>query len=141
MEHQLPLGCAISYAASALLTRKVGMTENPWTAMLYGALFGMIVTTALLPGVWHPIAAADLWLFVTVGCLGTAAQICLIRAFSVAEAGAIAPFGYVGIIFATGWGILLFDEWPDGWTVAGALVIVGAGVYVWHRETRVARIT
>ena len=31
----------------------------------------------------------------------------------------------------------LYDETPDRWTVAGALVIVGAGIYVWHRETRV----
>lgn len=135
----LPLGCAISYAASALLTRKVGMSESPWTSMLYGALFGSIVTTALLPGVWHPIAAADLWLFVTVGCLGTAAQICLIRAFSMTEASVLAPFGYAGILLATLWGIVLYDEWPDAFTLLGAGLIVASGLYVWHRETRARR--
>jgi drug/metabolite transporter (DMT)-like permease len=31
---------------------------------------------------------------------------------------------------------LLFDEVPDAWTIVGALVIVGAGVYVWRRETQ-----
>lgn len=135
----LPLACAVSYAASALLTRKVGMTESPWTAMFYGALLGTIVTSALMPAVWQPIAAADLWIFVTIGCLGTAAQICLIRAFSLAEAGAIAPFGYVGIILATGWGIVLYDEWPDALTLLGAAIIVIAGLYVWHRETEARR--
>jgi drug/metabolite transporter (DMT)-like permease len=135
----LPLACAVSYAASALLTRKVGMTESPWTAMFYGALLGTIVTSALMPAVWQPIAAKDLWLFATVGCLGTAAQICLIRAFSLAEAGAIAPFGYVGIILATGWGIVLYDEWPDAITLLGAAIIVVAGLYVWHRETQARR--
>lgn len=135
----LPLACAVSYAASALLTRKVGMTESPWTAMFYGALLGTIVTSALMPAVWQPIAAADLWRFAVVGCLGTAAQICLIRAFSLAEAGAIAPFGYVGIILATGWGIVLYDEWPDTLTLIGAAIIVGAGLYVWHRETQARR--
>jgi drug/metabolite transporter (DMT)-like permease len=34
------------------------------------------------------------------------------------------------------WGWLFFDEWPDGWTLLGALVIVLAGLYVWHREAR-----
>ena len=135
----LPLACAVSYAASALLTRKVGMTESPWTAMFYGALLGTIVTSALMPAVWQPIAPGDLWLFATVGCLGTAAQICLIRAFSLAEAGAIAPFGYVGIILATGWGIVLYDEWPDALTLLGAAIIVIAGLYVWHRETQARR--
>ena len=55
------------------------------------------------------------------------------------EAAIVAPFAYLGIVFATVWGVVLFDQWPDRWTVIGALVIVGAGLYVWHRETRAAR--
>lgn len=137
----LPLCCAICYAGFALATRWVGRDESPSTSLIYSAMFGTLVTTILLPFIWQPIAMADLWGFVLIGALGSVAQFFLIRAFTIAEASAIAPFGYVGILFATGWGILLFDEWPDGWTVIGALVIAGAGVYVWHRETRVARIT
>lgn len=135
----LPLGCAVCYAASALLTRKVGMTESPWTAMLYGALFGMVVTSILLPGAWQPVAAGDIWLFVLVGILGTAAQICLIRAFSMTEASILAPFGYAGILLATLWGIVLYDEWPDLLTLVGAAIIVASGLYIWHRETRARR--
>jgi drug/metabolite transporter (DMT)-like permease len=67
---------------------------------------------------------------------GAVAQLLLIRAFMVAEAGAIAPFGYAGLIYATFWGILLFGEWPPATTWIGALVIVGAGLYVWRREAR-----
>ncbi|HBU14868.1 MAG TPA: hypothetical protein DEF16_08620 [Gemmobacter sp.] len=137
----LPLCCAICYAGFALATRWVGRDESPSTSLIYSAMFGTLATTILLPFIWQPIAMADLWGFVLIGALGSVAQFFLIRAFTIAEASAIAPFGYVGILFATGWGILLFDEWPDGWTVIGALVIEGAGVYVWHRETRVARIT
>ncbi|HBD90048.1 MAG: hypothetical protein A2092_05350 [Rhodobacteraceae bacterium GWE1_64_9] len=137
----LPLCCAICYAGFALATRWVGRDESPSTSLIYSAMFGTLATTILLPFIWQPIAMADLWGFVLIGALGSVAQFFLIRAFTIAEASAIAPFGYVGILFATGWGILLFDEWPDGWTVIGALVIAGAGVYVWHRETRVARIT
>jgi drug/metabolite transporter (DMT)-like permease len=55
------------------------------------------------------------------------------------EAAVVAPFAYLGIIFATFWGALLYDQWPDRWTLLGALVIVGAGLYVWHRETQAAR--
>ena len=68
--------------------------------------------------------------------LGATAQLFLIRAFTIAEAGAVAPFGYVGLIFATLWGVLFFGEYPDGWTVFGALVVVAAGIYVWHRGAR-----
>jgi drug/metabolite transporter (DMT)-like permease len=86
-----------------------------------------------------PVARADLPLFALIGLLGSAAQLCMIRAFSLAEASVVAPFGYVGILFAILWGIFLYGEFPDGWTLFGALVIVLAGLYVWHRETQAAR--
>jgi len=135
----LPLCAAVCYTVNVLLTRRLGPTESAWTPMLLAALFGAVVSGLTLPFVWQPVAAVDLPLFVLIGCLGTGAQLCLIRAFTLAEAGAVAPFAYVGILFATGWGIVLYDEWPDAPTVIGALVIVGAGLYVWHRETRANR--
>jgi drug/metabolite transporter (DMT)-like permease len=39
-------------------------------------------------------------------------------------------------VFAVLWGLVLFAEVPDAMTLLGALVIAGAGIYVWHRETR-----
>ncbi len=134
----LPLCCALSYATSALLTRKIGAQESVWASMVYAALFGTIVAGVTLPFVWEPIAAGDLWQFGLIACLGTAAQLCIIRSFSITEAGIVAPFAYLGIVFAAFWGVVLFDQWPDRWTVIGALVIVGAGLYVWHRENRAA---
>jgi drug/metabolite transporter (DMT)-like permease len=135
----LPLCCAVSYAGSALLTRKIGTQESVWGSMVYAALFGTLVAGMALPWVWTPVAAADLWKFALIGCLGTGAQLCIIRSFSITEAGIVAPFAYLGIVFAAVWGVLLYDQWPDRWTVIGALVIVGAGLYVWHRETLAAK--
>ena len=135
----LPLACALSYATSALLTRKIGAQESVWASMIYAALFGSIVAGAALPFVWEPVAAQDLWKFGLIACLGTGAQLCIIRSFSITEAGIVAPFAYLGIVFATFWGAVLYGQWPDRWTVIGALVIVGAGLYVWHRENRASR--
>jgi drug/metabolite transporter (DMT)-like permease len=47
----------------------------------------------------------------------------------------LAPYAYLGLVFAAFWGLLFFAEVPDFWTVVGALVIAAAGLYVWHRET------
>lgn len=132
----LPFLCAISYATSALLTRRIGAQESVWASMVYAALFGTIVAGAALPFVWTPVAAEDFWKFGLIACLGTGAQLCIIRSFSITEAGIVAPFAYLGIVFAAVWGAVLYDQWPDRWTVVGALVIVGAGLYVWHRENR-----
>lgn len=135
----LPLGCAVCYAGASLLTRKLGQHEGPWTSLLHAALFGSVITGLAMPFVWQPIDSADVMLFGALGVLGTAAQLCVIRSFSMAEASAVAPFAYIGIVFAAIWGIVLYDEYPDKFTVLGALVIVAAGLYVWHRETNARR--
>ena len=135
----LPLGCAVCYAGASLLTRKLGQHEGPWTSLLHAAVFGTVITGLAMPFVWQPINGADVVLFAALGILGTAAQMCVIRSFSMAEASAVAPFAYIGIVFATIWGIVLYDEYPDQYTILGALVIVAAGLYVWHRETNARR--
>lgn len=135
----LPLGTAICYTGYALFTRKIGARESVWTSMIYTGIVGTLVTTATLPWNWTPVAIEHLIPFCGIGLIGAAAQLCMIRAFSMSEASAIAPFSYVGIILAALWGFLFFAEVPDLWTGVGALVIVLAGLYVWHRETRTAR--
>lgn len=135
----LPLGAAVCYTGNALLTRHIGPKEPVWTSLLHASIFGTALAAIALPFVWVPVTGPDLALFALVGCLGTGAQLCIIRSFSMTEASIVAPFAYLGIVFATFWGAVLYDQWPDRWTVIGALVIVGAGLYVWHRETRAAR--
>lgn len=132
----LPLGAAIFYSATALLTRFLGKKESFWTSLLHTACVGTLVSGLTLPFSFEPIQVSDVPMFVLIGLIGTLGQLCLIRSFSMAEASAVAPFAYVGLVFATFWGFQLYQEVPDKWTIIGALVIVAAGLYVWHRETQ-----
>ena len=130
----LPLACAFSYAGNMLLTRLVGSRESPWAAMIYAALFGSILCSLVVPFYWVPVAYTDLPNFALLGALGAIAQLFIIRAYSLAEAAAIAPFGYLDIVFASIWSIVVFAEFPDRYTIFGALVIASAGLYVWRQE-------
>lgn len=133
----LPLIGAATYAAGALLTRTV-RSDSAATSVLWSALVGAALTSLVVPWAWQPIRVADLWAFLAVAGFGTISQWFLIRAFAAAEAGVLAPFGYTGLIWAGLWGWLFFDQLPDRWTILGAAIIVGAGLYVWWRETRMA---
>ncbi|WP_430449046.1 DMT family transporter [Rhodophyticola sp.] len=135
----LPLLGGVFYASYALSTRFLGRDEGILTSFLYTALIGTVVASAIVPFVWTPPDLADLGLFLLLGIVGAGGQFLLIKSLTVAEAGAVAPFGYAGVIFATLWGLFAFGERPDAMTILGALVIIGAGVYVWHRETRARR--
>lgn len=130
-----PLGAALFYSSYALTTRFVGRDEDVWTSLVYTGLFGTIVLSAFVPATMEMPDLTSLGLMALLAIFGTAAQLLLIRALMIAEAGMLAPFAYSGLIFASLWGMVFFDEWPDLATVIGAVVIAAAGIYVWHRET------
>lgn len=131
----LPLIAAFAFTGYAITTRFVGRDENAWTSLLYTAGFGAIVLSLIVPFFWVRPDAYTLLLMIGIGGIGAAGHFCLIRAFAIAEASLLAPFAYVGLLFAILWGMVFFGEYPDGATLLGALVIVISGVYVWHRES------
>lgn len=134
-----PLGAAVSFAGYAVITRRVGNREDAWTSLFYTALVGGVLTSVLLPTALPPATPKVLSLMAAIALAGTVGQLLLIRAYSMAEAGLLAPFGYSGLVFATLTGLVIFGEVPSLLTMAGALVIVLAGLYVWLRETQAAR--
>ena len=132
----LPVAAAACYASYSIATRYLGHDESPFTSLLYTTLVGTAVASLVVPFHWEAPGAADAVLLSGFGLVGMVGQLCLILALRHAPASLVAPFGYFGLAFNTIWGFTIFAEVPDAWTVAGAAVIVGAGLYVWHRETR-----
>lgn len=132
----LPLLGAFTYAGYVISTRFVGRDEHILTSLLYTTLIGTVVATILVPPVWTTPTPTDAALMLSMGFIGSAGQLFLIRAFTLAEAGAVAPFSYIGMIFAVTYGYLFFGQLPDAMTIIGALVITLSGIYVWHRENQ-----
>lgn len=133
----LPLGAAFCYSGYAISTKFLGQEESPWTSFLYTALIGGVAASCIVPWYWTTPTLTDAVWMLAMGGFGAVGHYFLIRAFMLADASLVAPFAYVGIIFAAIWGMIVFAEFPDAFTYLGALVIVSAGLYVWHRETRI----
>ena len=102
--------------------------------MAYTPIAGVLVFSAVVPFYWiwpDPLA----WMMIGItGCFGILIHLCFIRAFSAAPASVVAPYTYIGLIWATIYGYVISDEIPDIWAGAGAVVIVAAGLYIIHRE-------
>ncbi|MGR3365427.1 MAG: DMT family transporter [Maritimibacter harenae] len=130
----LPMIAACGYATFILLTRKVGHDEDPRTSLLYAALLGAVVTSVIVPFFWVPPSPKAMLLMVAIGGFGALGQLFLIQAVRFAEASAIAPFSYVGLLIAAFWGAVVFGEFPDLATWIGGAIIVASGIYIWHRE-------
>ena len=115
------------------------LVDGPVTTLIYSAVVGGAVSSALLPSFW---VTPDLrgWLqMALLGVLGGIGHFTLIRALSLAPAGTVAPLSYTSLVWSTGFGFVLFDHLPDGWTLVGATVIIGSGFYVFRREQRLKR--
>ncbi len=69
----------------------------------------------------------------------TSGYLAITTAMRMAPASVVSPFRYTRLIFATILSIVIFDVWPDGWTLIGGAMILGAGLYSFLRERRLAK--
>ena len=116
-----------------VITRKV-RADDPLTSLLYTAVAGAVVTSAIVPWFWQWPSAFDWLLLAASGLTGGVGHLCLIRAFRAAPASVVVPFSYSSLIWATLFGFVIWNDWPDQWTLAGAAVIIMSGLYIFHRE-------
>ncbi|ACB94963.1 DMT family transporter [Beijerinckia indica] len=124
----LPLIGAFCNASYQITTRLLYGRDSQLTTFFYTALVGGVVTSVILPfiGIWP--TWSDAALMGLLGLLGGGSHYCLIRAYTVAPASTIAPFGYTSLLWATLFSLTLFGEIPSVRSVIGALFIVAGGV-------------
>ena len=130
----LPLGAAFTFALYQISTRILSRTDATLTTLFYTPLLGAALMSAVVPFFWVMPDAEGWALMAFVGLLGGVGHFTMIRALTWAPAATVSPFSYTGLVWATLFGLTLFGDFPDIWTIAGALVIVGSGLYILHRE-------
>lgn len=130
----LAVGSAFCLAWYQIATRMLGQADSIWTTMLYTTGFGTLVGALALPFVWVTPDAGTALMLTVIGLVGFVGHLCLVWALGQAPASQLAPFNYAGLVWAIAFGMILFAEVPQTTTLIGAGVIVGAGLYVWHRE-------
>jgi drug/metabolite transporter (DMT)-like permease len=84
---------------------------------------------------WTPQTIETWALSFCLGVIFGLAQLLMAKAFSLAPANLLTPFTYFQILSALVFGFLVFHDFPDIWTVVGIALIVGAGLYVFGRNT------
>ncbi|WP_369907978.1 DMT family transporter [Tropicimonas sp. IMCC34043] len=130
----LPVATALLYALLMLSARWVDPRESVWTLLLYLTGAGAILSAIIVPFVWIPVGAGDLWLFAAIALFGTAGITLITQAFRLAPAVVVAPLDYTGLIWATALGWLVWNEIPDSLTFVGAAIIILSGVVTILRE-------
>ena len=130
----IPIVGALLWAIYQILTRLSARTDSPDTSLVWSAFAAFAATSFVGPFDWQWPDALSALLMLGTAILGSLAHYALIRALDYAEAGSIQPYAYTLLVWVTALGALVFGDFPDRWTIAGAVVVVASGLYTWHHE-------
>jgi drug/metabolite transporter (DMT)-like permease len=130
------LSAAFLSAVMMITLRQLGRTERPVTTVFYFATLGCVLFGALLPFFWIRPTLAEAAGLAGVGIVGGLAQLTMTNAYRHAPASALAPFGYVAIVWSALLGYLLWRQLPGPRVLAGAMIVIASGLFIIYREAR-----
>lgn len=123
----LAIGGALCYASMVVQSRQLRATSDRVLVFWQTAGAGL-VGACTAPLDWVSPSLADAVLLGTLGVVAMAAHICIARSLKLAPAAAVAPVQYSLLVWAMLFGWLVFGDLPQPSTIAGAAIIVGAGL-------------
>jgi drug/metabolite transporter (DMT)-like permease len=143
-----PLGTAICFALYILVTRGLSRHMHPVTLQFHTGLVASLMCLPLLvlakgsgnamfDPVW-PAGVAWVWLF-GVGFFASVSHMMMTYALSFAPSATLAPLQYLALPVAAFLGYAIFGDFPNMLTLIGIAIIIGAGLYMIHRERVTAR--
>jgi drug/metabolite transporter (DMT)-like permease len=131
----LAVAAALLYALAMIQVNRMAASEPPAAIVFYFTLCAALLGGASLPWQWVTPTAASLACLIAIGLIGGFAQMALTLAYGLAPVSVAAPFEYLSLIFAAGFGYAIWGDLPDSYILLGAAIVVGSGLYILHRET------
>ncbi|MDO5604369.1 MAG: DMT family transporter [Paracoccus sp. (in: a-proteobacteria)] len=132
----LALGAAVCAALAQIFVRKLVADERTSAIVFWFSVTASVLALLTLPSGWVWPEPATAALLVATGLLGGLGQILLTSAYRHGEASLVAPFEYVSILLAIAIGWFLFDEAATWTMLAGASLVIVAGLLIIWRERR-----
>mgnify|MGYP002712781522 CR=1 FL=1 len=140
MSYKETLGAVVTLAGASctamamIFVRKLVQEERTSAIVFWFSVTSTLLSLLTLPFGWVMPDAKTAVLLVTIGLLGGLGQILLTSAYRYADASLVAPFEYVSMLLAIVIGWTIFSEAPTATMLAGAALIMVAGILIIWRE-------
>jgi len=136
----IALGGSIFYALLMITTRLVKETDD--IVLMSSQFLGTFIFGAVAaPLSWVTPTAYDMIFLSGFGAISIVALFCINRSLKLAPASVVVPYQYTLILWGVLFGWRFFGAVPDVFTLAGAAIIVAAGLYIFWREQVTTRET
>lgn len=131
----LILIAAVFFAIRQLVSRWLSGVDDVITTIAYTSIVSFLITSVAQPFVWiTPDTVQSILLILGMTVFAAGGEVLIIRALDIAQSVALAPIHYTLIIWSVFYGYLVFNDWPDQWTLLGCSIIVISGLYTTYRE-------
>ncbi|MBI1774335.1 MAG: DMT family transporter [Proteobacteria bacterium] len=131
----LALTNALIGACLSLSVRAMTVSETAVAMVSYQALFTFLLALPMQPFVWVQPTPFDFLLLASLGLGSAVGQYWWTQAFRLAPASVNAPFSYTALVWAIGFGWLIWGDVPSQGLMLGAGIVVVSGLYILYRET------
>ena len=129
-----------TFAAALMVGRPLSREDGAFSVMVSSNLVGALAALPVALTAWSLPTGWTLWAILLAAVLaGSLRSFADIKAYDLGDAGFVAPFSFLRLIFVAIGAWLIFGETPDGPTWLGAALIVGASVAIAIREARKKR--
>ena len=128
----IPLLAAFFYSLFQIATRLNAQYDDNETMLFYNGLIGVIITSILSIFFWQPLHSFSFIFFIFLGFFFCAGLFLQIKALSITPASVLAPYNYTIIVWAILFGLVVYKEIPDIFTIIGAIIIVASGVFIFR---------
>jgi len=123
-------------AAAMTQVRHMSATETTASLVFSFSLISTLAALATIPWGWIRPTPLDSLVLLLIGVVGGIAQIMITESYRHAGAGTVAPFSYTSMLWSITLGYLFFGEVPAPIVLAGAVIVIAAGLFVIFRERR-----
>lgn len=130
----LPVVCSVMYAIYLIATRLVSRTDSPATSFFYIGVAGAVTATLVGPFFWADLEGWDRAWMGFLCITGMTGHYLVIRTYELLDASAAQPISYLGLVYASLFGVFLYGETLTWNVVAGSAIVVGAGIFTFWRE-------
>jgi len=125
---------ALCFSVALLISRPLSQADGATSILVSSSVISGIAMIVPVLWVWTPVRI-ELWGLIALLVLTSSLRMFAdIRAYTAADAGFLAPFAFLRLLFITAAGWVFFQEGLDGPTAIGAAIIIGATVFIAWRE-------
>ncbi len=129
------VGYAVLMAILRVYIKRMTETETPVSIAFYFALICATLSLLSNPASWPSVDTMTLAAMIGAGVLGGMGHIAATEAVMRTSLSVLAPFEYLGLVWAIGFDVFLFSQFPAPLALAGCGLITAAAVFVLFNDS------